>query len=184
MILFASRYGKNFDADVKKWRYLSLFALCGSFWIEISALAFPQYFLLIASLANVGKNICFLLSSASRASIHLRFAKSNNIADIQGKGVSQFTASTLLGTGAGLVLSKAIDVTSLSQLTPCFLALSLVQMATTHSSCKIVDEIYLNNERANMVFDGFFESGCKYFMSCRTVNSREKYYCPSFLNDQ
>jgi hypothetical protein len=32
--------------------------------------------------------VCFLLSSASRASINVRFAKRNNIGDISGKSVS------------------------------------------------------------------------------------------------
>ena len=80
--MFASRFGKNFDADIKKWRFMSIVVLNLAFWIEITALAMPQYFLAIASLSNVGKNICFMLSSASRASINLRFAKANNIADI------------------------------------------------------------------------------------------------------
>jgi len=87
-ILFAARFGQNFDSDIKKWRFMSIVVLNLAFWVEITALAFPAHFLLIASLANVGKNICFMLSSASRASINLRFAKSNNIADIQGKSVS------------------------------------------------------------------------------------------------
>jgi hypothetical protein len=87
-ILFASKFGQNFDADIKKWRFMSIVVLNMAFWIEITALAYPAHFLLIASLANVGKNICFMLSSASRASINLSFAKANNIADIQGKAVS------------------------------------------------------------------------------------------------
>jgi hypothetical protein len=81
-ILFASRFGKNFDADIKKWRFMSIAVLNLAFWVEITALACPQYFLAIASLANVFKNVCFMLSSASRASINYRFAKSNNIADL------------------------------------------------------------------------------------------------------
>ena len=69
---------------------------------------------MLASIANVGKNVCFLLSSASRASINVRFAKRNNIGDISGKSVSQFTASTLIGVGLGLMLSKIIDITMIS----------------------------------------------------------------------
>lgn len=87
-ILFAAKFGKNFDADVKKWRFFSLVAINISTFMEIAVLAFPQFFLLIASVANIGKNISFMLSSASRSAIHLRFAKQNNIADIQGKSVS------------------------------------------------------------------------------------------------
>jgi hypothetical protein len=105
---------------------MSIAVLNLAFWIEITALAFPQYFLAIASLANVGKNICFMLSSASRASINLRFAKANNIADIQGKSVSQFTASTLVGVGIGLCLTKLIDITSLYHLSATFFGLTIV----------------------------------------------------------
>ena len=56
-----------------------------SIYIEIMALAFPQYFLALASIANAGKNICFLTAGASRASINVKFAKRNNIGDIVGK---------------------------------------------------------------------------------------------------
>jgi hypothetical protein len=113
-ILFASKYGRNFDEDIKKWRFLAMLALNISIYIEILTLKFPNHFLLLASTANIMKNICFLLSAASRASINVQFAKRNNIGDISGKSVSQFTASTLFGVGIGLVLSKVIDITMIS----------------------------------------------------------------------
>jgi len=89
-------------------------ALNISIYIEILTLKFPSHFLFLASIANVMKNICFLLSAASRASINVQFSKRNNIGDISGKSVSQFTASTLFGVGIGLVLSKLIDITCIS----------------------------------------------------------------------
>ena len=155
-ILFAAKFGSNFDADIKKWRFLSIAVLNIAFWIEIMTLAFPQHFLLIASIANVGKNVCFMLSSASRASINVRFAKANNVADIQGKAVSQFTASSLVGVGAGLALTRVLDVTSLYHLVPTFLALSAVQAVTTHISTKVVDEVHLHNSRAQLLFNAYF----------------------------
>jgi len=87
-ILFAGRYGTNFDEDIKKWRFLSMLTLNASIFIEIMSLKCPQHFLLLAYIANVGKNICFLLASASRGSINMRFAKKNNMGDISGKSVS------------------------------------------------------------------------------------------------
>jgi len=87
-ILFAGRYGTNFDEDIKKWRFLSMLTLNASIFMEIMTLKCPQHFLLLASIANVGKNICFLLASASRGSINMRFAKKNNMGDISGKSVS------------------------------------------------------------------------------------------------
>ena len=113
-ILFASRYGRNFDEDIKKWRFMAMVALNISIYIEILTLKFPDHFLLLASLANVGKNICFLLASASRASINMQFSKNNNIGDISVKSVSQFTASSLFGLGLGLILSKTFNIASIS----------------------------------------------------------------------
>ena len=40
-IMFAGRYGQNFDSDIKKWRFMSVFVLNMALWIEITALAFP-----------------------------------------------------------------------------------------------------------------------------------------------
>lgn len=86
--MFASKYGRNFDEDIKKWRFMAMLALNISIYIEILTLKFPNNFLLLASTANIMKNICFLLSAASRASINVQFAKRNNIGDISGKSVS------------------------------------------------------------------------------------------------
>ena len=125
-----------------------------------------------------------MLSSASRASINLRFAKNNNLGDIQGKAVSQFTASTLVGVGLGLGLTKLLDITSLYQLIPAFFVMSSFQMWTTHISTTIVDEIYLNNQRANLLFNLYFNNHCEEFAECKYVNSIEKYYLPKLMNNQ
>ena len=113
-ILFASRYGGYFDEDIKKWRYFAMVTLNISILIEILTLKYPHLFLFLASTANMGKNICFLMAAASRAQINMRFAKANNIADIAGKSVSLFTTSSLLGMGIGIGLSKIIDISQLS----------------------------------------------------------------------
>lgn len=82
--------------------------------IEIMTLKFPHLFLLLASIANMGKNVCFLMHAASRAQINMRFAKTNNMADIAGKSVSVWITSSLLGMTFGIGLSKLIDISQLS----------------------------------------------------------------------
>ena len=39
--MFAGRFGKNFDTDIKKWRLMSVAVVNIAFWVEISTLAFP-----------------------------------------------------------------------------------------------------------------------------------------------
>jgi hypothetical protein len=41
-ILFASRYGKNFDEDIKKWRFMSTVAFNIALYIELMTLQFPS----------------------------------------------------------------------------------------------------------------------------------------------
>eukprot|EP00347_Sterkiella_histriomuscorum_P003816 403362828 len=181
-ILFASRYGRNFDVDIKKWRFMAIFALNISMYIEILTLSFPQYFLALASLANVGKNICFLLASASRASINLQLAKNNNIGDISGKSVSQFTASTLIGGACGLGISKIIDITSIYQLYPVFFVLTVMNIAASYYSAKVIDELYLNNQRAFLLFNEFFKSNEKLIHTAEYINDIEAFYLPNVIN--
>ena len=40
-ILFASKYGQNFDSDIKKWRFMSLFCFNMALWVDITTLAYP-----------------------------------------------------------------------------------------------------------------------------------------------
>lgn len=91
-----------------------MFALNVSIYIEIMTLCFPNHFLLLASVANVGKNICYLLASASRGSINMRFAKQNNMGDISGKAVSQSTTSSLTGMALGMCLTSCINISQIT----------------------------------------------------------------------
>ena len=70
--------------------------------LEMSTPLAPSYFLPIASVANVGKNISFLAASASRAAIHRSFAIKENLADITAKAGSQSILSSTIGTAIGV----------------------------------------------------------------------------------
>jgi len=157
-IAFAARYGQNFDEDIKKWRFMASVAMNLAIYIEISALAFPNYFLLLASTANAGKNICFLLAAASRAQINLMLAKRNNVGDISGKSVSQYTTSSIIGMLLGTALSHYINVTHLSQIVPTFFVLSGINLYSSYKSALIIDEKYLNPNRAALILNDYLDA--------------------------
>ena len=83
----ASTHGAHFPlhtptppcADPKRWRMVSAISLDCANLVEVITPLFPSLFLPLASLANVGKNISWLASSASRAGIHGSFALSGNL---------------------------------------------------------------------------------------------------------
>jgi NAD/NADP transhydrogenase beta subunit len=89
--------------------------------------------------------VTFLLGAASRSAVNVRFARANNMGDISGKAVSQFTAANMIGMAIGFGLSKALSITSLPQLVVCFAGLSGVNLWASYRAADMVDEIYLNN---------------------------------------
>lgn len=183
--MFAARYAKNFDEDVKKWRFMAIASFNVAVFIELLTLKYPHLFLLLAATANAGKNITFLLAAATRASINMRFAKNNNMGDISGKNVSQWTCSSLVGMGFGMVLSNIINISSLPQLVPTCMALSVVSLYYTYKSAIVLDEIHLNNGRANLLYTAYFASGDKKkIQSVAEVNSSESFLLPNALNMQ
>lgn len=58
----------------------------------------------------------------------------------------------------GLVLSKLIDITSFGHLLPTFLFLTILNVYTSYSSARVIDEIHLNNQRAFLLFNTYFNN--------------------------
>lgn len=79
-VLFASKLSsvRELDVNPKMWRMASALALDGATLLECIAPMYPGWFLVLASVANLGKNVSFLTASASRATIHQALCRSND----------------------------------------------------------------------------------------------------------
>ena len=126
--------------------------------LELATTAFPKYFVLIASVANVGKNIAFLTASASRARLHQCLLGENgkNLGDVTGKATSQSIVASLAGTGLGIGLSPFLlgDLYSVGM--GCFV-LSAVNQIFTYHSLKNVSIDQLNRQRLMILFELYFK---------------------------
>eukprot|EP01041_Mallomonas_annulata_P013411 gene13411-28442_t len=65
-IFWASRNGRRFDSDAKKWRFRSSLLFAMGNGLEILTYVFPSIFLLSAAGANALKQMAMLTSSATR----------------------------------------------------------------------------------------------------------------------
>ena len=158
-IIFASTVNDRFDAEPKRWRMVADIALNVSCLIELLSPAAPSYFLLIASSANIGKNICFLSASASRAAIHNSFVKRGNLADITAKSGSQSIVTSIVGTSLGIFLSSYFGASGdVSQLLPVFLTLSSIHLSCTYFGLHHVAIHTVNQERFDLIMDEFLLS--------------------------
>jgi len=137
-------------------------ALDAAALVELAALpAFPQYFVPIAGLANVAKNISYLAASASRAAIHRALSNRQgaaNLGDLTAKSGSQTIVASLVGLGLGVGVSNACggDVTTVW---PAWAALSATHLTCTWLSLRYVADVELDPPRLAALVDAFLETG-------------------------
>jgi hypothetical protein len=163
-VVFASFVSNRFDADPKRWRLLATLSMDLASFIELLTPLAPAYFLLIASVANIGKNVSFLAASASRAAIHKSFALQENLADVTAKTGSQSIMSSLAGTSLGVGISAGLgSAAAASGWDPycatvgAYCALSSVSIAATYWSLTHVTITSLSRGRLDYLLWRHFE---------------------------
>ena len=149
-IALVSLLGSRLDCQARSLRFHStLLFLVGSF-LEFSipfacTLFTPSsaVFLVMASTANVLKNVSWMLVSATRAHFMKYFALKGNLGDLTGKAASQMTCSSLIGTGLGLLVLKCFP----NAINGSFAIFALIGLVSTYRSCKVALSRQLNTDR-------------------------------------
>ena len=158
-ILFASRISDqssvNIDNNPKRYRMVSSLTMDASSLLEVAAPLFPGSFLLIASIANIGKNIAFLTASASRAKLHHELSRNDNLGDITAKATSQSILSSLLGTGIGISLSPFV-LNDIHLVLPLCIGFSFFNQLFTYTSLQAVIIDKLNQHQLDLVLKTYF----------------------------
>mmetsp|Transcript_18927 Transcript_18927/g.39870 ORF Transcript_18927/g.39870 Transcript_18927/m.39870 type:complete len:694 (-) Transcript_18927:53-2134(-) len=70
---WASKMGRKFDPDAKRWRFRASLIYALGNGLEVSTYLHPQYFLVLAMLANSCKQMSMLTSSATRNALYNSF---------------------------------------------------------------------------------------------------------------
>lgn len=155
-VFWASRNGRRFDSDAKKWRFRSALLYSLGNLLEVLTYLLPSLFLLTAAVANALKQMALLTSSATRNAIYRSFARnSDNIGDITAKGEAQLAVVDLLGMLCGVSLSHLIGA-SRPRLLALFLGLSACDLFCTFNEIRSIVFTSLNFERAGIVLERWF----------------------------
>ncbi|KAJ2394854.1 hypothetical protein GGI23_004527, partial [Coemansia sp. RSA 2559] len=109
-VVYATMVGQKFDSDPKHLRFWSTVWLQTATWLEMLTPLVPHLFLVIGSVANIGKNISWLAISATKASINKTFCLKENLGDLTAKHGSQATAAGLIGTAIGILVGATADI--------------------------------------------------------------------------
>ena len=86
--------------------------------------------------------------------------------------------------GIGMMLSKLIDISSISHLAPVFAVLTFMNLTMSYCSARMIDEIYLNNQRAGLLFDEFMASDLEQVPSMKSINRKVNFLLPKLVNRQ
>ena len=168
-VLYAAVVGNHFDADPKRHRFLAGLALQTATAVELVTPFFPGSFLVLASLANIGKNIAWLASSATRAQLHQALALQENLGDVTAKSGSQSTAAGLAGTGLGILVSSGLDgsaaAAALAYLPFC--ALSLYALQRSNSAVAVRT---LNAQRLDLVLADVWAAAVAHTPGARSLH--------------
>ncbi|KAG0024936.1 hypothetical protein BGZ81_007537 [Podila clonocystis] len=158
-VVYASFVSDKFDSEPKRFRFQATVAMQGANVLELLTPLWPGSFLAIASISNIGKNMAWLASSATRAQMNKTFALRDNLGDITGKSGSQTTAAGLVGTGLGVVIAALMshvseDPTVLPLIPMCltFLPFSIFNIYSNYKSSYYVTTPSLNVPRTETVF--------------------------------
>jgi hypothetical protein len=156
-LLWASKMGRKFDSDAKRWRFRSslLYALGNAF--EIITYMFPSLFLLLATSANALKQISMLTSSSTRTSIYNSFRTRENIGDIVAKGEAQISVVDLLGILSGVCLSRIIRM-NIKGVVAVYVTMQVVEIFCIYKMIGSVEYKVLNFERLMQLLQNFVAS--------------------------
>ena len=156
-VLFTSLVNNKFDSDPKRWRIVAALSVDGAMYLEALTPLFPALFLPLAAIANTGKSVSWLAASATRAGIHLSFAKKGNLADITGKAGSQGVVASTAGNFFGIFLSPFVGSDPYNILA-CVVALSAVHLGSMYRALGYVSLNTLNMQRGEIVTRRYLES--------------------------
>ncbi len=159
----ATRFGESFDSDLKRFRFSSSLLYATSLSLDFLTPLFPQYFLPMASIANVGKSVGLTTYISTQPAFHRSFAVSENLADISAKSQAQQMAVDTLGLAVAVTLSAlcARHSESARRLLPllAFPVLAGGDLMAISNELRSIHLRTLNKERAEIIAAEFVSTG-------------------------
>ncbi|KAL9229577.1 hypothetical protein vseg_005028 [Gypsophila vaccaria] len=104
--IYTACVGSAFDTNLKRVRFATSAMFSLSIVVELMTPAFPNCFLLLASVANIAKQISLACYLATGTAIHRSFALADNLGEVSAKGQIQ----TVCFDNLGLLLAASLNV--------------------------------------------------------------------------
>ncbi|KAA8547276.1 hypothetical protein F0562_003860 [Nyssa sinensis] len=103
--IYTASLASAFDTNLKRVRFSTSVLFSLSIGVELLTPAFPQYFLLLASVANIAKQISLACYLATGSAVHRSFAIADNLGEVSAKAQIQSVCFDNLGLMLAAVLN-------------------------------------------------------------------------------
>ncbi|TKY66104.1 root UVB sensitive 4 [Spatholobus suberectus] len=95
--IYTASLASAFDTNLKRVRFTTSVLFVASIGLELLTPAFPRCFLLLATIANISKQISLACYLATRSAVHQSFAIGDNLGEISAKAQIQTVCFDILG---------------------------------------------------------------------------------------
>ncbi|XP_073288879.1 protein root UVB sensitive 4-like isoform X2 [Primulina huaijiensis] len=104
--IYTASLASAFDTNLKRVRFTTSVLFSLSIGVELLTPVFPDYFLLLATMANIGKQISLACHLATGSAVHRSFAVSDNLGEFSAKSQIQ----TVCFDNIGLLLAATLNI--------------------------------------------------------------------------
>ncbi|CAI0430766.1 unnamed protein product [Linum tenue] len=169
--IYTASLASAFDTNLKRVRFSTSVMFSLSIGVEMLTPVFPQYFLLLATVANIAKQISLACYLATSSAVHRSFAVAGNLGEVSAKAQIQSVCFDSLGLLLAAILNLSFKnnpklLTSLPFLVyPFFAAVDVfgIYQGLKHVHLQTLTKIYTSNivqDRLEIILDTWIRSGC------------------------
>ncbi|KAI6695308.1 hypothetical protein NL676_023018 [Syzygium grande] len=172
--IYTASLASAFDTNLKRVRFSTSVIFSLSIGVELLTPVFPQYFLLLASIANIAKQISLACYLATGSAVHRSFAVADNLGEVSAKAQIQSVCFDNLGLMLAALLNMSFKNNQrlLAALPfvvyPIFAALDLLGI---YQGLKYVHLQTLTKDRLEIILNTWTEFG--YVPSPAEVSKKE-----------
>ncbi|RDX74292.1 Protein root UVB sensitive 4, partial [Mucuna pruriens] len=172
--IYTASLASAFDTNLKRVRFTTSVLFVASIGLELLTPAFPRCFLLLATIANISKQISLACYLATRSAVHQSFAIGDNLGEISAKAQIQTVCFDILGLMLAVLVNLGIENHRRRQagvhyfIYPFFAAMDLFGI---YQGLKHVHLQTLTKDRLEIILSTWIE--CGYVPSPAEVSDKE-----------
>ncbi|KAG1673256.1 hypothetical protein FOA52_002536 [Chlamydomonas sp. UWO 241] len=177
----ATNFCQSFDSDLKRIRYVTSLVFEATIGCEFLTPFFPQHFLALASVANVGKAIALSAFVAVQPAFQKAMCSGGNLADLAAKNQAQHMVVDMLALAVSAAFMYTVRNSERARMVVPLLAFPLLAAAdiwSVYHEIKAIQLKVLNRERAEMVADRWLAEGARHMPTAAQISADERLLLP------